>query len=137
MAIPITIPRLGWTMEEGVFVGWLKRDGETVQPGDRLYALESDKATQEVECMDGGILRIPADAPPPGATVAVGALLGYLLEPGEAVPWEKPAAPATASPPPERALPREEFASVAPRSPEAAQARSAPAISPRARRVAR
>jgi len=60
MAIPITIPRLGWTMEEGVFVGWLKRDGETVRPGDLIYALESDKATQEIECMDGGILRIPA-----------------------------------------------------------------------------
>src|SRR3954469_15687729 len=104
MAIPITIPRLGWTMEEGVFVGWLKRDGETVQPGDRLYALESDKATQEVECMDGGILRIPADAPQPGATVAVGSLLGYLLEPGEAIPRDQAAAPAATSPPPHRAL---------------------------------
>src|SRR5437764_10765185 len=87
MAIQITVPRLGWTMEEGVFVGWLKRDGDTVQPGDLLYALESDKATQEVECMDGGILRIPMDAPQPGATVAVGSLLGYVLAPGDAPRW--------------------------------------------------
>ena len=35
MAIEITIPRLGWNMEEGVFVGWLKQDGDDVPPGRR------------------------------------------------------------------------------------------------------
>ena len=33
MAFEITIPRLGWSMEEGTFVRWLKRDGETIAPG--------------------------------------------------------------------------------------------------------
>jgi len=30
MAIPVTVPRLGWTMEEGTLVEWLKADGDTV-----------------------------------------------------------------------------------------------------------
>ena len=33
MAIEILLPRLGWTMEEGVFVEWLKHDGEAVKHG--------------------------------------------------------------------------------------------------------
>ena len=48
MPIPITIPRLGWNMEEGVFVGWLKRDGDVIKPGDSLFSLESEKATEDV-----------------------------------------------------------------------------------------
>ncbi|HBI44507.1 MAG TPA: dihydrolipoamide acyltransferase, partial [Planctomycetales bacterium] len=45
MAVEITIPRLGWNMEEGVFVGWLKQDGEPVKPGEALFTLEGEKAT--------------------------------------------------------------------------------------------
>ena len=36
MAFEITIPRLGWSMEEGTFVRWLKRDGDRVQPGEAV-----------------------------------------------------------------------------------------------------
>ena len=85
MAVEITVPRLGWSMEEGIFVGWLKRDGEAVKVGEPLFTLEGDKAAQEVESLDSGILRIPADGPKEGQTVAVGAVLGYLVQPGEAV----------------------------------------------------
>jgi pyruvate dehydrogenase E2 component (dihydrolipoamide acetyltransferase) len=59
MAIPITIPRLGWNMEQGVFIGWLKADGEKVRSGDSLFTLESDKATEDVECLDDGVLHTP------------------------------------------------------------------------------
>src|SRR5882724_11872284 len=86
MAIPITIPRLGWNMEEGVFVGWLKPDGAHLRAGESLFSLESDKATEEVECLDEGILRIPPDGPRAGDRVAVGAVIGYLAKIGEAVP---------------------------------------------------
>ena len=34
MAIPITVPRLGWNMEEGAFAGWLKQDGDQVSEGE-------------------------------------------------------------------------------------------------------
>ena len=57
VAIPITIPRLGWNMEHGVFVGWLKANGDVVRVGESLFSLESDKATEDVECLDAGILR--------------------------------------------------------------------------------
>ena len=49
MAIEIIVPRLGWSMDEGIFGQWLKKEGEMVQEGDSLFELESDKATQEVE----------------------------------------------------------------------------------------
>ncbi len=85
MAITITVPRLGWTMEEGIFVGWLKRDGDEVRPGEMLFELEGEKASQEIESLDGGILRIPPDAPKPGNVVKVGAVLGYLCKPDESL----------------------------------------------------
>ena len=88
MAIEILLPRLGWTMEEGVFVEWLKRDGDLVQPGDLLFTIESDKATNEVETFESGILRLAPDGPLPGSTLPVGAVLGYLVQPGERAPFE-------------------------------------------------
>ncbi|MBL8849472.1 MAG: 2-oxo acid dehydrogenase subunit E2 [Planctomycetaceae bacterium] len=97
MAAPITIPRLGWSMEEGTFVGWLKQSGDSVAVGDPLFELEGEKALQEIESVDAGTLYISPDAPQPGSVVAVGSLLGYLLAPGEAPPatreGEAPAEP--------------------------------------------
>jgi pyruvate dehydrogenase E2 component (dihydrolipoamide acetyltransferase) len=86
MSHTITIPRLGWSMEEGVFAGWLKRDGDAVAAGEPLFSLEGEKATQDVESTDSGVLRIPADAPQTGDTVAVGAVIGYLVADGVAAP---------------------------------------------------
>ncbi len=86
MPIEIVMPRLGWTMEEGVLAEWVKKDGESVQPGDILFTVESDKALNEVEAFDAGILHIPPDAPAAGTTIPVGGLLAYLLQPGEAHP---------------------------------------------------
>ena len=86
MAIEITLPRLGWSMEEGVFQTWLKKEGDEVSEGEALFVLESDKAAQEVEAADSGILHIPQDSPKPGETTKVGRVLGYLLAPGEKPP---------------------------------------------------
>lgn len=83
MAIPITVPRLGWSMDEGTFVGWLKKNGESVKAGEPLFTLEGDKAAQDIEATDDGILRIPANAPHSGDTVSVGSLLGYLVSADE------------------------------------------------------
>lgn len=94
MASEILMPRLGWTMEEGTFGQWLKQDGETVKAGDLLFTVESDKATQEVEAFDQGILRIPPDGPQPGAIIVVGGLLAYIVQPGEAAPFEQAQQPA-------------------------------------------
>lgn len=93
MAIEITVPRLGWSMEEGIFAGWLKAHGDAVRAGEPLFALESDKVTMEVEALDSGTLHIPPEAPGPGATVTVGQTLGYLLAAGERPPGPRPASP--------------------------------------------
>jgi pyruvate dehydrogenase E2 component (dihydrolipoyllysine-residue acetyltransferase) len=84
MAIEITVPRLGWNMEEGIFQGWIKKDGDQVHAGESVFCLETDKATQEVESIDGGVLRISPDGPKEGDTVAVGTVIGYLVLPDEA-----------------------------------------------------
>ena len=97
MPIEIVVPRQGWSMEEGTFVGWLKREGAAVKAGEPLFTVESDKAAFDVESIDNGVLSIPADAPKPGDVVKVGCLVGYLLTAGEAAPGiAQPAASATA-----------------------------------------
>jgi pyruvate dehydrogenase E2 component (dihydrolipoamide acetyltransferase) len=88
MASEVTIPRLGWNMDEGIFVGWLKADGEPIKAGEPLFNLEGDKATQEIESLEAGILRIPPDGPKDGEKVAVGVVIGYLVAPGEPAPFE-------------------------------------------------
>lgn len=98
MAITIVVPRLGWSMEEGTFAGWLKRDGEQVRPGEPLFALESDKSTEQIESLDAGILRIPPDGPKTGDTVKVGQLLGQLVAENEVVSAPAPLPAAVAEP---------------------------------------
>jgi pyruvate dehydrogenase E2 component (dihydrolipoamide acetyltransferase) len=44
-----------------------------------LFTLDGDKALQEIEATDSGVLQIPAGAPSAGTVVRVGTLLGYLL----------------------------------------------------------
>lgn len=128
MPVEIVVPRLSWSMDEGVFTGWLKSDGAVVATGEPLFALESDKAMQEVESLDGGVLRIAPDGPAPGATVAVGRVIGYLVQAGESTPVRPVrAAPPLASPDQPRA-----------RVPvEAARSVGALRATPRARRLAR
>src|SRR5262249_35005753 len=131
MPIPITIPRLGWNMDEGTFAGWLKQPGEAVTPGDRVFSLESEKATEEIESLDGGTLHVPAGAPKPGDKLSVGAVIGYLLQPGETADDVRTQAPTV----------KTQLTSVVQPSNQAPQIRGKatgrPAISPRARRAAR
>ncbi len=89
MAIEIVMPKLGWTMEEGVLVEWLKHDGDTIQPGEIMFTIESDKALNEVESFEEGIFRIPPDSDVLGKTLPVGSVLAYIVKPGEAAPFEQ------------------------------------------------
>ena len=79
MAIEVVMPRLGWNMEAGTVVEWLKHDGDPVKAGEYLFLVESDKATTEVESLDSGILRIPDNALRVGEEVPVGTVLAYLV----------------------------------------------------------
>src|SRR5579872_4745969 len=129
MAIPITVPRLGWNMEQGVFVGWLKADGAAVRAGEALFTLESDKATEDVEVLDDGVLHIPANGPRKGDVVAVGAVIGFVLQPGEPVDCGLEGAAHAVS-----GLMAPLTACAAPSNPQSAVV--PPASSPRARRTA-
>jgi pyruvate dehydrogenase E2 component (dihydrolipoamide acetyltransferase) len=86
MAQEIIIPRLGWSMEEGTFVAWLKSEGDFVKRGDALFELEGEKATQEIEAVDEGLLRIPITGPKPGSVHKVGAIIGYLVGANDSIP---------------------------------------------------
>ena len=56
MAEVIRMPRMSDTMEEGVIVGWLKKVGDVLEPGDVLAEVETDKATMELESYQEGVL---------------------------------------------------------------------------------
>ena len=132
MAIEIVMPKLGWTMEEGVLDEWVKQDGDEVQAGDIIFVVESDKALQEIEAFDSGILRILPDAPAVGSTVKIGELLAYLLEPGEQAPFELGAKPAEAPP----AKPTPPAPQPVPAAARRRPRNGRPAASPRAKRIA-
>src|SRR5689334_4716058 len=139
MAVEIIMPRFGWTMEEGLLAEWTKRDGETVAAGEVLFTVESDKALNEVESFESGVLRIPPDSPPPGSVVKVGALLAYIVQPGEAAPFESGAAPAAAvaSAPTGAETPQVAASARPPARAANGDEPDRAAISPRARRIAR
>jgi len=146
MAIEVIVPRQGWTMEEGIFVEWLKKEGEYVKEGEMLFVLESEKAQQEVESFDSGYLHVPANAPKSGDTVTVGQRLGYLLAEGEKPPADTSStvptpetsskeAPAAKPQPASAAAPRKQFVPQ-PAATVPAEKKNGKTISPRAARLA-
>ena len=56
MATNILMPALSPTMEEGTLAKWLVKEGDTVQSGDILAEIETDKATMEFEAVDEGVI---------------------------------------------------------------------------------
>ena len=70
MAVEVLLPKLGFSMNEGVLAEWLVADG-----GQAVYALESEKSTQEVESPATGTLKIIAAV---GETYEVGAVLAVI-----------------------------------------------------------
>jgi pyruvate dehydrogenase E2 component (dihydrolipoamide acetyltransferase) len=81
MAEVINMPRLSDTMEEGVVAAWLKQVGDTVEEGDILAEIETDKATMEFESFQNGtLLHIGVQE---GETAPVDQLLCIIGEEGE------------------------------------------------------
>ena len=56
MATEILMPALSPTMEEGTLAKWLVKEGDTVQAGEMLAEIETDKATMEFEAVDEGVI---------------------------------------------------------------------------------
>jgi pyruvate dehydrogenase E2 component (dihydrolipoamide acetyltransferase) len=138
VATEVKLPRLGQGMESGTIVKWLKSEGDSVEKGEPLYELDTDKVTQEVEAEASGVLlRIAVNE----GEVPVGETIGFIGAEGEEAPAsaEKPAEA------PKREPERDEGRAAAS---EAAAAQPAPSTngsttngrikaSPLARRIAR
>lgn len=141
MPVEVVMPRLGWGGEDGSLVEWIKKDGELVKAGDVICTVEGDKAVNDVESLDNGVLRILPDSPAPGVKVPVGTVLAYLVGAGEKAPFEMTALPDAPSVPPQSSPSVSASTFVhgflstvgATAGPEH---EAAPPISPRARRVA-
>ena len=76
MRADVILPNLGFGMEEGRLIAWLKQPGETVKKGEPIAEIESDKAAVELEALVDGILEeilVPANS-----VVPVGAILAHI-----------------------------------------------------------
>jgi pyruvate dehydrogenase E2 component (dihydrolipoamide acetyltransferase) len=94
MAINIEMPKLSDTMTEGTVIKWHKQVGDSVEVGDLLAEIETDKATMEMEAFDDGtITEILVKA---GEKAVIGGTLAILGGDSAAAPSS--AAPATSSP---------------------------------------
>lgn len=76
MASRVVMPKLTDTMEEGVLVAWKKREGDSVQAGEAIAEIETDKAIMDLEAFASGILRKVLVQE--GATVMSGTLIGVI-----------------------------------------------------------
>ncbi len=89
MAKEVIMPKFGFTQEESQVVEWLVKDGDTVEAGDPLLEVTTDKVNMEVESPATGIvggIRVAA-----GDTVPVTEIIAYILAPGEAAARVAPA----------------------------------------------
>jgi pyruvate dehydrogenase E2 component (dihydrolipoamide acetyltransferase) len=82
MSVKILMPALSPTMTEGNLAKWLKKEGDTVKPGETIAEIETDKATMEVESIDEGVIG-KIFVQEGTENVKVGQLIAILLEEGE------------------------------------------------------
>ncbi len=79
MRVEVKMANLGYDMEAGKIVSWLKNAGDSVARGEPIAEVETDKATVEMESMQSGVLAEIVAAE--GAEVSVGAVIAYLETP--------------------------------------------------------
>jgi pyruvate dehydrogenase E2 component (dihydrolipoamide acetyltransferase) len=129
----IIMPKAGQTMEEGTILHWYKGEGETVNRGEPLLDVDTDKAAIEVEAPEGGVLR--KILCPEGASVPVLAPIAIIAGPDEDVESEIRAAQVelkaalggtTSAPAPAAAIPLAD-AQALPGSAEVASIKASPA----------
>jgi len=82
MPIEINMPALSPTMEKGTLAKWLVKEGDTVESGDIIAEIETDKATMEVETVEDGTIQqiLVAEG---SEDVPVGQVIALLVEEGE------------------------------------------------------
>ncbi|SES92198.1 pyruvate dehydrogenase E2 component (dihydrolipoamide acetyltransferase) [Oceanobacillus limi] len=95
MAKEVFMPKLSSTMAVGTLLQWFKEEGETVEVGEPLFEIMTDKINIEVESYEEGVLlkryyEVDEEIP-------VNAVIGYVGEAGEEVPEKAPAVDAEAN----------------------------------------
>ncbi len=82
MPVKILMPALSPTMTEGTLAKWMVKEGDSVESGDVIAEIETDKATMEVEAVDEGVVGkiIVVDG---SENIAVNSVIAVLLEDGE------------------------------------------------------
>ncbi len=136
MATQVVMPQMGYDMEQGTLIRWLKLEGDEVKRGEPLAEIETDKAVVEMEAHASGILRKTLAAE--GATVPVGQMIGIIAAADEDIS-ELEVAVATPVPeaaPPPAATARED-AVAAPAGQEMTAPGGEKKASPVARRLAK
>ncbi len=100
MVTKVVMPRLSLTMKEGTVVQWFKKEGDTVNKGEPLVEVLSEKVTYDIEAPESGVLRrisvseglnVPVDQ-----TIGVIAGADEPVSEEETVPSEKPPVKETA-----------------------------------------
>jgi pyruvate dehydrogenase E2 component (dihydrolipoamide acetyltransferase) len=86
MPIEVLVPPLGQTVDVVKLVSWYMSEGDTVQQGEPLFVIETDKATLDVEAPASGILRRVTAAP--GDDVKALSAIALITAPGEEVKVE-------------------------------------------------
>ena len=130
MAETITMPKLGFDMQEGTLVRWVRNEGESINKGDVLAEIETDKATVEVESSASGVVRrLLVDQ---GTVVPVGSPIAIVGGQDEKITEPEAAAARQAkppAPPAKQATPvQEPKAMQQPREMPATQPGAAPAV---------
>lgn len=76
MSTEVLLPKIGFAMNEAVLSQWLVDDGGSVEAGQPLYSIESDKSVEEIPAPVAGTLKIIAAI---GETYPVGTVLAQIL----------------------------------------------------------
>jgi len=84
MAVPIKVPDLGTTVDEIKVIAWLVKEGDTINRGEAIAEIETDKAVTELESVAEGVLL--KQVVPAGALASKGEILAYVGRPDEEVP---------------------------------------------------
>jgi pyruvate dehydrogenase E2 component (dihydrolipoamide acetyltransferase) len=86
MAEIVSMPKLGFDMAEGVLVRWVVAEGNTIEKGQVIAEIETDKATVEVESMTSGVIYKHLISE--GSSAPVGEPIAVVGEPGEEIDIE-------------------------------------------------
>ncbi len=86
MATEVIMPVLGMTMESGIIVEWMKKEGDSVTEGEVLFNVETDKSVMEVEAKASGTLLKILHGP--GDDVPIQQVIAYIGKEGETIVGE-------------------------------------------------